>query len=80
MNIKMTHMTRTQFRMSTVHRGRVHTRKVFAFTGHRDGNLSTSASYSGGPRFRSPPTDSHLPPFFLSIQEPKYRRKMGIEV
>ena len=64
MSIKMIHMARTQFRTSKVHRERVHTRKAFAFTGHHDGNLSISPSHSGGPRIRSPPTDSDFPWFF----------------
>ena len=64
MSIKMIHMACIQFRMSNLHRERVHTRKAFAFTELRDGNLSTSVSYSGCPRFRSPPTDLDLPWFF----------------
>jgi hypothetical protein len=54
-------MTLSQFRISDVDRERVHTSKAFGFTGHRDGCLSTSASYSGVPRFRSPSKDSDFP-------------------
>ena len=70
----MIHISRTQFRTSNVHRERVHTRYALAFTRLCDGNLSTSASYSGGPRFRSLSTDSDLPRFF-SI----YTRQSSVE-
>ena len=79
MSIKMKHMALTQFRMSTVHRGRVHNRTVFEFTGHRDGNLRTSASYSGGPRFRSQSTDSHLPWFFSVYTSQSIIEKWGLK-
>ena len=80
MSIKMINMAHTQFQTSNIHRERVHTRKAFSFTGLRDGNVSISASYSGGPRFRCPPIESKLSLVFLSIHEPKWRRKIGSEV
>jgi hypothetical protein len=79
MSIKMIHVARTQFRMSNVHRERVHTRKALAFTGHCDGNLSTSASYSGGPRFRSLPTDSDLHWFFSVYTRQSSVEKCGVK-
>jgi hypothetical protein len=54
MRIKMINKALTQFRIRSFHTQRVRTREVFTFTGHRDGNLSNHASYSGGPRFKSP--------------------------